>query len=321
MPASLLPSSSRRSKPAPPALSEDFILRLAAKLFPAGLRPLPNVLLGVGDDAAVLRPLPHRTAPIFTIDSLACGTHFTPNDPPRAVAWKALAVNVSDIAAMGGLPAFALVSLGLPRHTTRSYVSALLRGLHRAAAALNLSILGGDSIRADTIVISVAMIGFAHPRHLCTRSGARPGHLVAVTGPLGGSLASGRHLRFSPRLQEAQWLVHHAKPSAMMDLSDGLALDASRLAAASNVSLHLQSHAIPRHRNASLSAALNDGEDFELLCTFPPRSLSPNLLRAYHQHFRKPLYLIGRVLAGPPVVCLDDKPLVPHAFEHFSPQS
>jgi len=253
------------------------------------------------------------------MDALACGTHFTAADPPRAVGWKAIAVNVSDIAAMGGTPASAVVSLGVPSGTAPSCVNGILRGMQRASRAFSLQIVGGDTIRADVITISVAMLGFARRKHLCFRHGARPGDLIAVTGPLGGSLRSGRHLRFTPRLAQAQWLVAHAKPSAMMDLSDGLAMDAARMAAASHASFMLYSKNIPRNHSASLHAALHDGEDFELLCTFSPRVLTARPLAHYRRRFPSPLIVIGHVAEGPPAVFLDNQPLAPSGFDHFPP--
>lgn len=293
------------------------MIDLTAHFFGAGSSSAPKVLFGIGDDTAVLAPPPPGSVQLFTMDALACGTHFLACDPPRAVGWKAIAVNVSDIAAMGGMPSSAVISLGLPPNTSRAYLNGLLRGMQRAASAFNLSVVGGDTIRCDVISISVAMLGYARRKHLCFRHTARPGDIIAVTGPLGGSLRSGRHLRFSPRLAHAQWLVAHAKPSAMMDLSDGLAMDAARMAAASNASFMLSSASIPRHRGASLHAALHDGEDFELLCTFNPRVLTPARMQAYRRQFRVPLAVIGRVVAGPPKVFLDNNPLTAHGFEHF----
>lgn len=304
--------------PAPlPKSGETAIIETAARLFGAGISSAPNVLLGIGDDTAVLAPPPRGSVQLFTMDALACGTHFLPSDSPRAVGWKAIAVNVSDIASMGGMPSSAVISLGLPPKTSRAYLNGLLRGMQRAASAFNLSVVGGDTIRCDVISVSVAMLGYARRKHLCFRHTARPGDVIAVTGPLGGSLRSGRHLRFSPRLAHAQWLVAHAKPSAMMDLSDGLAMDAARMAAASNVSFMLSSTSVPRHRGASLHAALHDGEDFELLCTFNPRILTPARLNAYRRKFQRPLTIIGRVASGPPSVFLDNHPLTPAGFEHF----
>jgi len=317
MPASPSPSSSRRNKSSTRALSEAAVIDAAARFFGAGATPAPGVLRGIGDDTAVLAPPPRHAVQLFTMDALACNTHFTAADPPHAVGWKAIAVNISDIAAMGGTPASAVISLGVPPATAPSYVNGILRGMQRAARAFNLQIVGGDTIRADVMTISVAMLGHARPNQLCFRNGARPGDLIAVTGPLGGSLRSGRHLRFSPRLAEAHWLVAHAKPSAMMDLSDGLAMDAARMAAASNASFMLYSKNIPRNHSASLHAALHDGEDFELLCTFNPRTLTARSLAHYRRRFPSPLVVLGHVAAGPPAVFLDNQPLAPSGFDHF----
>lgn len=317
MPASPSRSSSRPNSRAQRPLTEAAVIDCAARLFGAGATPARGVLRGIGDDTAVLAPAPRGALQLFTMDALACGTHFTASDPPQAVGWKAIAVNISDIAAMGGTPFCAVVSLGVPPRTPRRYADGILRGMQHAARAFTLAIVGGDTIRADVITISVAMLGYTRRTQLCLRSGARPGDLIAVTGPLGASLCTGRHLRFTPRLAEAHWLVAHAKPSAMMDLSDGLAMDAARMATASNVSLLLSSQSIPRHRGASLHAALHDGEDFELLCTFSPRVLTARCQANYRRRFHTPLVVIGRVASGPPRVFLDHHPLQPAGFDHF----
>src|SRR5208283_3393668 len=139
------------------------------------------------------------------------------------------------------------------------------KGMQRTAKAFDISIVGGDTIKSDKIVINVALLGLVEKRNLITRDGARAGDRIFVTGPLGGSFKSGRHLNFSPRLAQARFLVEKFKPSAMMDISDGLSGDLDHILKAGRVGARLDHASIPRHKGVSLSQALNDGEDFELL--------------------------------------------------------
>lgn len=225
-----------------------------------------SVIVGIGDDTAVLRtPGPGRL--LFASDMFVEGTHFRRSrTPPSWIGWKALAANISDIAAMGGVPRWAVVSLGAPPSTPVACVDQVYQGLERCARRFGMSIVGGDTTRAPQLIVDVAILGTVEPRHLTLRSGARVGDALFVTGRLGGSYRSGRHARFIPRLREAQALVARVRVHAMMDLSDGLALDAWQLARASRVTLRIEAAAIPVAQAAgSVHHALVDGEDFELL--------------------------------------------------------
>lgn len=249
----------------------------------------PSVLVGIGDDAAVLRP-PRGRVLLLASDMLVEGVHFTRRRAAaRWIGWKALAVNISDIAAMGGRPHWAVVSLGLPPATPVRFVDELYAGLERCARRFGISIVGGDTDRAPRVVIDVAMVGSANPRRLALRSGARVGDRVFVTGRLGGSYASGRHARFIPRLAEAQALLQRVRVHAMIDVSDGLASDLWQISRASRVVLRVEASRIPvsraaktclrracicrlRYGRQALQHALMDGEDFELLFTVDPRA-------------------------------------------------
>ena len=145
-----------------------------------------------------------------------------------------------------------------------------IKGCERVAQAFNVSIVGGDTIKTDKIVINIALLGLVEKKYLITRDGAKPGDWIFVTGPLGGSFKSGRHLNFTPRVPQARFLVENFKPNAMMDISDGLSGDLNHILKASKVGARLDHASIPRHKGASLSQALNDGEDFELLFTLSP---------------------------------------------------
>ena len=228
-----------------------------------------KVIKGIGDDTAVL-PYSKNEYLLFTTDMLAEGAHFTRRMPPKSMGHKALACNISDIAAMGGYPTCAVVSIGVPKNLAVSFIKDIYKGMQLLAKAFDVSIVGGDTIKTDKIVISVAMLGLVEKKNLVTRGGARPKDWIFVTGALGGSLKSGRHLNFWPRVGQARFLVQYFKPSAMMDISDGLSGDLNHLLEASRVGARLDNASIPRQKGASLAQALNDGEDFELLLTLAP---------------------------------------------------
>jgi thiamine-monophosphate kinase len=301
-------------------LGEERLIRRIARTIRTG----PEVLRGIGDDCAVLKGK-GRMRHLFASDMLVEGVHFTRKTPGSQVGWKALAVNVSDLAAMGGgmLPRQAVISLGLRRTTPVSFVDGLYRGLRRCAKAYGVDLVGGDTSRAPVTVVDVAILGEADKKDVVYRCGARPGDELLVTGRLGGSLKSGRHLRFRPRLWEAQALTAHAKLHAMMDLSDGLGPDLLKMCEASGVSAVLEGARIPRNAGCSLDQALGDGEDFELLIAAAP-SEAERILRSIGKDFRCGLRRIGTVIPkrGKPSVTLVTLPgaRAPRAvagFRHF----
>lgn len=229
--------------------------------------------VGIGDDAAVLS-MEGPDYLLVTVDMLMEGVHFTdPPATPGAIGRKSLAVNLSDIAAMGGVPTHAFVAIGLPRQRGAEWGMACMDGIGTLATEFGVAITGGDTnIWDGPLVVSITLHGrtTGHPPVL--RSGAKPGDWLMVTGALGGSL-QGRHLNFLPRIREAQSLLERADLHAMLDLSDGLATDLPRIAHASNVGFVIDASAIPIHADVDsqllddqrLHRALTDGEDFELL--------------------------------------------------------
>jgi len=229
--------------------------------------PLP--VIGIGDDTAVL-PYSKKEYLLLTTDMLAEGTHFTRRMPAVAVGHKAMACSISDIASMGGWPTFAVVSIGIPKDLPVRFIKDIYKGMQKVARQFKVSIVGGDTIKTDKIIINAALLGLVEKKNLVTRDGAKKGDWIFVTGALGGSLKSGRHLNFTPRLGPARFLVENFKPSAMMDISDGLAGDLNHILKASHVGARLDFKSIPRHKGVTLSQALNDGEDFELLFTLSP---------------------------------------------------
>jgi thiamine-monophosphate kinase len=238
----------------------------------------PRILIGPGDDTAALH-WPSDKPLLFTTDMLLEGSCFRLAEAgPRRVGRKAMAVNLSDIAAMAGKPVAAVVSVGLPRTGGRALAEELYRGLREMADAFETALVGGDTNSWDgPPVISVAVLGEATERGPVRRSGARPGDWLFVTGPLGGSIR-GKHLDFTPRVREALAL-HAAVPlRAMIDISDGLAADVAHLCDESRCGAVLNAQAVPISEDARLlndgrsplEHALGDGEDFELAFAVSP---------------------------------------------------
>jgi thiamine-monophosphate kinase len=237
-----------------------------------------RVLLGPGDDTALLA-WPSGANCLVTTDMLLDGSCFLLHQAgPRRVGRKAMAVNLSDIAAMAGVPVAAVVSVGLPRQGGRALAEELYLGLREMADTFQVAIIGGDTNSWDgPLVINVTLLGEATPRGAVRRSGARVGDWLLVTGPLGGSIL-GKHLDFTPRVQEALLLHQQADLHALIDISDGLAADLGHLCDESRCGAVLQAESIPltpdAHRIADgrspLEHGLGDGEDFELIAAVAP---------------------------------------------------
>jgi thiamine-monophosphate kinase len=275
-------------------LGEDALVDRLAGMLPGGR----DLVVGPGDDCAAVRvPGVGNNLLLLKTDCVVEGVHYLPDDAPGKVGHKAIARALSDVAAMGGRPAHALVTLVLPPTRTVAYARALYRGLAKTATAYGVTVAGGETARpapGGTGMISVALTGHVARAQICLRSGGRPGDRLFVTGKLGGSI-KGRHLTFQPRIAEAQWLVEHAKPSAMMDLSDGLGTDLPRLAKASSCGWEIHPDALPRHRGCDITAALGDGEDYELLFAIPRRR-SAELETRWSKRFpNTPLNAIGHL--------------------------
>lgn len=271
---------------------------LVARLQRALGRRGRGVVAGIGDDCAAVEG-PGRDLLLLKTDCVVEGRHFATKDSAPAVGWKAACRAVSDIAACGGRPAHALVTCVVRAGQTKRWLEGVYRGLNRAGRACGFDVVGGELSRTEgPAVISVAMTGLVARRELVRRSGGRPGDVLFVTGVLGGSLVSGWHLRFRPRLEEARWLVANFRVRAMMDLSDGLASDLPRLAGAGGTGFAVDPSRLPRRRGASVAAALGDGEDFELLFAVAPRE-ADRLEAAWRKRWPKlRLTRIGRLAAA-----------------------
>ncbi len=304
----------------------------------AHLKPLlPTndfVVTGAGDDCAVLELGAPDTQTLFKTDAVVEGVHFTADTEPERVGRKALARCLSDIAAMGGTPTAAVVTLGLPRGFDPERVKALYRGLNRLAAQYQIAVVGGETTtNPGGWLVNVALLGTVPRGRALLRSGARPGEALFVTGELGGSLA-GKHLDFEPRLAEGRWLLESNAVGALMDLSDGLGSDLPKLLAASGVAgAELLKSAVPVSREAReraragdlakppFVAAVTDGEDFELLFTVKAGQ-TVRLLDGWKARFPGVrLSCIGKLTTDPGVFVLGDKgrqPLPTRGYEHFA---
>ena len=261
-----------------------------------------SVIKGIGDDAAVVSSVKNKEI-LLTTDMLLEGVHFTLKMPASGIGHKAMAVNISDIAAMGGLPRYALVSLGVPQNFSWKILSAIYQGMNNTALKFGVSIVGGDTIKSDKLIINVAMVGVADKNKIVLRSGAKPKDKIFVTGLLGNSLKSGRHLTFTPRMKESQYLIKNFKPTSMIDISDGIIGDLGHIIKESHAGAILYENAIPRHKGATLKNALYDGEDFELLFTLPARESQK--LKAVKTPFH--FYEIGEITEDKGKMLLLDK--------------
>lgn len=288
-----------------------------ARLVEEITRSLPlgeNVRVGAGDDCAVVGSPRAARWTLLKADAVVEGVHFLRTDDPRRVGWKALCRAISDIAAMGGVPEHALVTIAISRDEEVARVKALYAGLRKAARRFGVSIVGGETSRSPgPLFINVALTGWVERKRCVLRSGAKPGDAIFVTGRLGGSRA-GKHLDFTPRLAEARWLVENFRPTAMMDLSDGLAADLPRLTRASRCGFTLDKARVPITRGCTLKQALGDGEDFELLFTAPPRDAA-GIVAKWRRTFPKlPLTEIG--ICSP--LTTHHSPLPAHGHDHFA---
>ncbi len=247
-----------------------------------------RIVVDSGDDAAVVRVGGRHV--LFKTDSVIDGVHFDGRRArPEEIGHKAIARPLSDIAAMAGVPTFAVVAMMVPRRMREATVRRVVLGMERTAAAFGTAIVGGDvSSHAGRLAVTVSLLGEPGERPPVLRRGARRGDAVAVTGPLGGSIL-GKHLRFRPRVREALELGRRFDLHAMIDVSDGLAVDLGHLCEESAVGAILAESRVPiaraarrlaaRNGRPALDHALADGEDYELLFTLPARQ-APSLERS-----------------------------------------
>ncbi len=236
-------------------IGEDALIERLIRLVPRD----SDAAAGPGDDCAVIDPGQHSpTLQLLKTDALVANIHYLPDAAPRAVGWKSVARVISDFAAMGGRAERFLVTLALPPETAVAWVEDLYRGIGDCLEKSGGVLAGGETSgvpSGSAAVISIAATGSVLREHLVLRSTARAGESILVTGKLGGSLL-GKHLDFTPRTEQAAWLVSHFKPTAMMDVSDGLAKDLPRLAAASGCGFVIEESALPLTPGCTAAQAL-----------------------------------------------------------------
>jgi thiamine-monophosphate kinase len=202
---------------------------------------------------------------------------------------------VSDIAAMGGGPRHALITIAVARDVKMAWLRGIYAGLRAAARRFGMSIVGGETSRGLVLMLSISMTGTVPSKRWLSRSEGKAGDILLVTGRLGGSI-KGRHLKFEPRLEQGRWLSENAQPHAIMDISDGLAKDLPRLALASGTHYEINVAAVPCNRGCTFDQAWGDGEDYELLLAVNPRIVK-SLLPKWREAFPKlPLTVIGRLV-------------------------
>lgn len=272
-------------------IGEDALIDRLIGLVPRDANPAA----GPGDDCAVIDQ-GSPTLLLLKTDALVEHVHFLPGAAGRAVGWKAVARVVSDFAAMGGKPEHFLVTLALPPETSVAWVENLYRGIGDCLKKFGGFLAGGETSSVPSgsaAVISIAATGSAIRENLVLRSTAKPGDVLFVTGTLGGSI-HGKHLDFTPRIREASWLVTRFKPTAMMDLSDGLGKDLTRLATSSGCGFQIERENLPLTPGCTTEQAIGDGEDFELLFTICETAAAG--LQAAWPFAELPLTRIGKMV-------------------------
>ena len=241
----------------------NFINRISKSIRPSG-----RVVKGIGDDAAVLEYTKDKYL-LFTTDMIIEGKHFCKSAEAESVGKKSLSCNISDIAAMGGEPKFAVISVGLPGSLDSRYADKLYKGIRKVARSFKVDLVGGDTVSSGKIIINIALIGEVEKKNLVLRSGAKEDDAIFITGNIGGSIKS-RHLNFIPRVKEARFLVNNFKINSMIDVSDGLLADLGHILEESHKGAIICEKTIPVSANASgFDSAVRDGEDFELVFTLP----------------------------------------------------
>jgi thiamine-monophosphate kinase len=303
-------------------LGEFGLIDLLAKMAGGGDK---HLLVGIGDDAAAWQG--DDSVQLATVDSFIQDVHFPLGLASwKELGWKALAVNLSDMAAMGGLPRYALVSLALPDNTEVDDVTTLYTGMLELAKQFGVSLIGGDISRAPLVAITITVFGSSPKGQILTRSTAKAGELVAVSGELGAAAAGlemlTKKLKFDPkisasfrnaflhplpRIAEGQLLVEQGVKTAI-DLSDGLISDLNQICKASQVGARIEIERVPvepgvkaAFGDRALEMALSGGEDYELLFT-----ARAEVIERVKRKAACPITVIGEILAGDKGVTLID---------------
>ncbi len=292
-------------------MNEESFIRSLAQIFPAGR----DVFTPIGDDAAALDlGLPYLL--LAAADQVLENVHFLTGTDPALIAGKLLKRNISDIAAMGGTPTHALLTLALENMDDEPWLMAFHRALSEVAARYGISVIGGDVAKSPAgKTASLTILGKVEKEKLALRCNAKPGDRLYLTGTFGRSFPTEHHLTFLPRLEEARFLAG-TYSCAMMDVSDGLAKDLARFAAASGVAAVLDG-VIPGRDGASEEEKLFDGEDYELIVAVPEEKAA--LLEQNWKITNTPLtcagYFTGQYESG--TVIRNNKPIQEKGYDHF----
>lgn len=275
-----------------------------------------SVIKGSGDDCAVIKFDKARYL-LFTCDMLVEGIDFLSNENPYLIGRKAVASSISDIAACAGLPRYALVSLGIPKKTSIEFLDKFFKGMLTLCKKYKINLVGGDVSKQDKLTIDVSMLGVVEKKNLILRCGAKKNDIIFVTGELGGAIY-GKHLRFTPRIKEARFLIRNFKINSMIDISDGLTQDLGHILRESNAGAVIYEELIPlSEKAANLDDALYTGEDFELLFTMSCKE-AKRLMAKDPSHFR-PIGEITEKKYGLKLVDKEgkEKAVSPKGFTHF----
>jgi len=276
-----------------------------------GDRPGLSVVKGMGDDCAVLRYTRDKYL-LYTIDMIIEGVHFRkPKASPEEIGYKALAVNISDIAACGGVAKWAVVSVGLPSSINYSYAIGLYSGIKRLANRFDIDIVGGDTNISRKLVISVALIGEVKKKNLTLRSGAKDKDIICLSGSL---TTRPDHLTFTPCIKKAQRLLRRLTVNSMIDISDGFLCDLDHILEASKKGALIYESLIPyRPKKAFSLKVLDTGEQFELIFTIP---------RSHARRLPTGFYPVGEIRADTKGIVYVDRQgkrnkIVPKGYRHF----
>jgi thiamine-monophosphate kinase len=302
---------------------------------------------GIGDDCAVI-PFQKELSYVITTDLLNENIHFIKSKiEPYDLGYKSLAVNISDIAAMGGRPLYAFLSLGLPPDTPIDWIDKFFAGFRQLADTHHISLLGGDTTRNQNVIINVLVIGVITTAHIKRRSQAQVGDIICCTSYVGDSGAGLKilleelpqnaltqplvqaHVRPRPHVEEGAWLATQPTVHAMMDISDGIASDIQRIMEASHCGVHIEIDHLPLSTDLKQACqqfgwqaehlGLTTGEDYGLLATIDSQAF-PDLQQAFQHQFQRPLFPIGTISATNTLeYTLNGKPfhLKESGFDHF----
>ncbi len=313
------------------------------------IRP-QNVIKAIGDDAAAFIPAPGQVI-LVTTDLLVERIHFLRNTTSGFnLGYKALSVNLSDIAAMGGIAREAFISIAIPENCPIDFLEDLYKGMKTLAAEFDVNLLGGDTTRSKVdLIINISVVGSAFEKEILYRNTARQGDIICSTGYLGDSRAGlhliingikadsnelkallDAHLLPKPYLQEGRFLARQGGVHAVIDVSDGLSSDIGHIAKESNVGIRLYSEKIPVSNNLEkfcawfdfdpVEYAFDGGEDYTLLCTISPDKVD-HIAADYLKRFRNPLYQIGEITdSGEMELVLQNgqiRSFAPSSWDHF----